>query len=120
MSSRVGDRRGGVQDAHRLCPPFSASCPFRVVHHSVSGPRHIGRIHLEGRVGRVTGSWRSSGKVTRGGRDEPECVEFAPSRVRKQLAQLADGFSVQLAHARLAHFEYAGDFAIGEILDVMQ
>jgi hypothetical protein len=27
---------------------------------------------------------------------------------------------VQLAHARLAHFEYAGDFAIGEILDVMQ
>ena len=44
----------------------------------------------------------------------------ALSRVREQLAQLADGFSVQLAHARLAHFEYAGDFAIGEILDVMQ
>jgi hypothetical protein len=24
--SRVGDRRGGVQDAPRLCPPFPASC----------------------------------------------------------------------------------------------
>ena len=43
-----------------------------------------------------------------------------PSRVREQLAQLADGFSVQLAHARLAHFEDAGDLAIGEILDVVQ
>ncbi len=27
--SRVGDRRGGVQDDPWLCPPFPASCPFR-------------------------------------------------------------------------------------------
>ena len=27
--SRGGDRRGGVQDAPWLCPPFPASCPFR-------------------------------------------------------------------------------------------
>jgi hypothetical protein len=40
-SSRVGDRRGGVQDAPWLGPPFPASCPFRGFHHSVSGPRHI-------------------------------------------------------------------------------
>src|ERR1017187_4519620 len=40
-SSRVGDRRGGVQDAPWLCLPFPASCPFRGFHHSVSGPRHI-------------------------------------------------------------------------------
>ena len=39
-------------------------------HHSVSGPRHIERIHLEERVGRLTGSWRSSGKVTLVVRDE--------------------------------------------------
>jgi hypothetical protein len=35
----------------------------------------------------------------------------APSRVRKQLGQLPDGFSVQLAHTRLAHLEDAGDLA---------
>ena len=52
--------------------PFQASCPFRVVHHSVSGPRHIERIHLGERVGRLTGSWRSSGKVTLVARDEGE------------------------------------------------
>ena len=41
MNSRVGDRRGGVQDAPWLCPPFPASCPFRGFHYPVSGPRHI-------------------------------------------------------------------------------
>ena len=28
-ASRVGDRRGGVQEAPWRCPPFPASCPFR-------------------------------------------------------------------------------------------
>ena len=40
-SSRVGDQRGGVQDAPWLCLPFPDSCPFRGFHRSVSGPRHI-------------------------------------------------------------------------------
>jgi hypothetical protein len=38
---RVEDRRGGVQEGPWLYPPFPASCPFRVHHHSVSDPRHI-------------------------------------------------------------------------------
>ena len=58
-TSRVGDRRGGVQAVPWLCPPFPASCPCRVGHHSVSGPRHIepdrriSRIRLTARVSSI-------------------------------------------------------------------
>ena len=41
LSGRVEGRRGGVQGGPWLYPPFPASCPFRLVHRSFSGPRHI-------------------------------------------------------------------------------
>ena len=50
----------GVQDAPWLCPPFPASCPFRGIHHSVSGPRHI---EPDRRISRITAHRSDDGAI---------------------------------------------------------
>jgi transposase len=59
LSSRVGDRRGGVQERPICFRPFRLAVPHSSLHHSVSGPRHIkpdrrfSRIRLTARVSSI-------------------------------------------------------------------
>jgi transposase len=59
LSSRVGDRRGGVQERPICFRPFRPAVPHSPLHHSVSGPRHvepdwrISRIRLTARVSSI-------------------------------------------------------------------
>src|SRR5580658_10192658 len=50
MLSRVGDRRGGVQERPICARPFRLTVPHSPLHHSVSGPRHL---EPDGRISRI-------------------------------------------------------------------